>query len=1636
MNKSVEVYTQAHRCLRRLLCVLFAFVAVQMQVWSADDTYQGVALTKPTWNEATSRYLIKNRAELLWWAVNDQNKDIRLEADINVQDEGKHLLAADGRTLAMSEDEIVVWPCLYYRASRLTIEGNNHTISGIYQNRGYGVNGKRGKYKKYDRVGFISYSATKTVITDLNIADAYICGKYAGGFIGYKMPDGVNVRTTELKNNSFRGFVKADWYGGGFVGWHRTDGEDLNLYRCINYGTIEAGGPDITDYEPSGTDFVDNIATMAAGGIIGYLDIKHTPVLQISTNFNRCVNYGSISCMTERGNAGGIVGHVWDNNNGKRQWDFCYNFGKVTNAEYGNGASIVGCYRLNNGSVTPKFRWCGASKNEGASTIVNYVWKEYGSNTSNSVLYVANKTCYTRERLTALQENIRSVTNWFIFDDPDARARNFFNNYKLVTLANVVSGTSNIGNEERVNNIAAKYYEAQNNASFDYAFPSNYALFRFKPIDKEPVLSNSAALTPIPASGYGELYNSIRSESNAADVMQAHSLIYTEDDLRNGRFAYDANLAMQADVLDGKANTDKSLLFVQHLDMDNSALSDTLPAIAYEGKNNADKLYWGHYHCFQETSVSNDANAGTEPSEHKYDDNGVCQYCHASMQPLDLVIDYTSTGAERRYYAIKNQSQLRYFAAAINDNYDGMRLAYFKREIRLVNDIEFSPNVTWIPINTPSVDPSQNRWYGFCGTFDGQGHTISGLRTADNSTYAGLFAYASSRTPMCVKNLKLSNCVFKGRYAGSIIGQIDGTVNNPLYLSSYSSPDNRPVIFDHIAVDNTVEVVPTNTESNAAAGGLVGALSRVNNSNLDIAFSNCYSNARITCLQQQANRVGNYVGYYSNQEPSEKNQTSTKPLFDHCYFGGTATCELNPMGTTEGTDEISYKLFNESYNVGNNAKTTADGTLPIDITRSYLEKGYMAYDLMRQSKQTDASGKTHYYFAQEGRCAVLTDTIVPTLSKLQVATPYGDVALGDTIINLLTERPLQLPFSYAGQSFKHAMLLGWKSDNQDEDPVYTSDLADGYSGLRTMPDLYFTLLVDGNDASDVLNINKEEEWKGAGVVAGNKQTNVMATQLVLGGLNAWSLPQAPEVIDGHYNTIVAQQPLVSEKATSTARAARAARTLSDVTIKNVRVRTDVLTENVLSNGNRHLNIENAILQPLYGTDSRTWFDLNSEANHTENTEGVNLNNVVGQAADSTSIIFYQNGTSLQRTNFSDANKNNDYAHILDYMLAQDGFFSTFGIRLDTVDVKVAGKFGFATDDGKRIYRAKVYNQATGAKVGEVLMNNDAVATFSVEGNRVIASHKGLPEGTFAVLQQTRDELGADFKNLAANVITKDGHTTCLCIDERVTEGFAYPEGLASNIDISANSVKYIRQVRRDGAFEDIYLPFSFTTIEFDEQEFSDPADQIEICFMQPKEGDVINNDGKVDFTSVGAYKQKKFSESVDIDTDTDFEVSDEVAVACVPYLIRFDGQDRTDEKTTVTFSCNGGCLVYRNAEQYDENFFGVFNNSLVSQLVNGKKVYRLESAVNEQTGKSYSRFVRANGNDVIDAFHCYMSTNSPLAGDVINIAVDGSLATGISGVKSNAVKGNGQLYDITGRRVNKMIPHNVYIKNGKKIVRF
>ncbi|MBP5650860.1 MAG: hypothetical protein J6X01_07290, partial [Bacteroidales bacterium] len=99
---------------------------------------------------------------------------------------------------------------------------------------------------------------------------------------------------------------------------------------------------------------------------------------------------------------------------------------------------------------------------------------------------------------------------------------------------------------------------------------------------------------------------------------------------------------------------------------------------------------------------------------------------------------------------------------AVNDGSN----SYEGWTILLNEDLIFN-GTDWIPIGTPE--------HPFCGTFNGQNHSIHFHINAPNSDYQGLFGYMQGT----VTNLYLDNCSVIGRnYVGVIAGYCHGTISN------------------------------------------------------------------------------------------------------------------------------------------------------------------------------------------------------------------------------------------------------------------------------------------------------------------------------------------------------------------------------------------------------------------------------------------------------------------------------------------------------------------------------------------------------------------------------------------------------------------------------------------------------------------------------------------------------------------------------------------------------------------------------------------------------------------------------------------------------------------------------------------
>ena len=145
------------------------------------------------------------------------------------------------------------------------------------------------------------------------------------------------------------------------------------------------------------------------------------------------------------------------------------------------------------------------------------------------------------------------------------------------------------------------------------------------------------------------------------------------------------------------------------------------------------------------------SNTAQQTLDHNYTEDGVCSRC-GEWQEAKQAAD--------GYYEIHNQGQLRWFADQVNNN------GRTDINARLMNDITMD-GTEWTPIGEYFAGKR------FTGTFDGDGHTISGLTcTKPDADHVGLVGYAVGAT---IQNVTVQKSSFNGdTYIGSVCGYIVG----------------------------------------------------------------------------------------------------------------------------------------------------------------------------------------------------------------------------------------------------------------------------------------------------------------------------------------------------------------------------------------------------------------------------------------------------------------------------------------------------------------------------------------------------------------------------------------------------------------------------------------------------------------------------------------------------------------------------------------------------------------------------------------------------------------------------------------------------------------------------------------------
>ena len=236
-------------------------------------------------------------------------------------------------------------------------------------------------------------------------------------------------------------------------------------------------------------------------------------------------------------------------------------------------------------------------------------------------------------------------------------------------------------------------------------------------------------------------------------------------------------------------------------------------------------------------------------------------------------------GTEASPYQISTADQLKNFAVAVNTGSEQSAHA------KLMNNIDLSSvcsaeKDSWTPIGTYiSDDPYE-------GTFNGDGHTISGLYIDSSANDQGLFGYVSGT----VKDLSVSGTV-SGSYVGGVVGyNFSGTVTNCAFSGSVSGSGNSVGgVVGYNDGGNVTNCYNTDSITVTGSGGRVGG---VVGQNFGGTVENCYNTGAVSGGED----VGGVVG-----------ENSSGASVINCYFLQTTEVNDKLQGIGEGSGDATEK---------------------------------------------------------------------------------------------------------------------------------------------------------------------------------------------------------------------------------------------------------------------------------------------------------------------------------------------------------------------------------------------------------------------------------------------------------------------------------------------------------------------------------------------------------------------------------------------------------------------------------------------------------------------------------------------------------------------------------------------------------
>ena len=282
---------------------------------------------------------------------------------------------------------------------------------------------------------------------------------------------------------------------------------------------------------------------------------------------------------------------------------------------------------------------------------------------------------------------------------------------------------------------------------------------------------------------------------------------------------------------------------------------------------------------------------------------------------------YVSTYGHPSLVEIRTVEEFLAFRDDVNNGAD-----YSGRTVKLTADIDLE-GIEWVSIGVPGNTKSAN-CKSFCGTFDGQGHTIANMTTdlAPKTGYVDMQGalFGSLGNGAVVKNFTLTGSIKVANYSTS--GESD-------YFASVANAVKGTVLIQN--VKSTVNITTSNNKNPDSGswakgvgyvGGLVGFI--YHDTAADLTIDGCEYAGTINC----ANNTKGTAGIMSFTGNNANDSTKVVTITDTVFSGSITLNDNSGAYAFEATGGIFGNFKSGTLNISN---THSEGKIFFNRTKAW-----------------------------------------------------------------------------------------------------------------------------------------------------------------------------------------------------------------------------------------------------------------------------------------------------------------------------------------------------------------------------------------------------------------------------------------------------------------------------------------------------------------------------------------------------------------------------------------------------------------------------------------------------------------------------------------------------------------------------